>query len=95
MVWQRMAHNPEVAGSNPAPATGKGPGNGAFLFFVRVIRGETFAQLLPSQHDLLSGKGRLGRMRHLENRMAIAKGSSYGAVAGPENLRRPPPRPGF
>jgi len=24
------AHNPEVAGSNPAPATGKGPGNGAF-----------------------------------------------------------------
>jgi hypothetical protein len=25
------AHNPEVAGSNPAPATGKGPGDGAFL----------------------------------------------------------------
>jgi hypothetical protein len=24
------AHNPEVAGSNPAPATSKGPGNGAF-----------------------------------------------------------------
>ena len=24
------AHNPEVAGSNPAPATAKGPGNGAF-----------------------------------------------------------------
>jgi hypothetical protein len=24
------AHNPEVAGSNPAPATEKGPGNGAF-----------------------------------------------------------------
>jgi hypothetical protein len=24
------AHNPEVAGSNPAPATHKGPGNGAF-----------------------------------------------------------------
>jgi hypothetical protein len=23
------AHNPEVAGSNRAPATGKGPGNGA------------------------------------------------------------------
>jgi hypothetical protein len=27
----RRAHNPEVAGSNPAPATQKGPGNGAFL----------------------------------------------------------------
>jgi hypothetical protein len=26
------AHNPEVAGSNPAPATAEGPGNGAFLF---------------------------------------------------------------
>jgi hypothetical protein len=25
------AHNPEVAGSNPAPATYKGPGNGAFV----------------------------------------------------------------
>src|SRR5215475_12255905 len=24
------AHNPEVAGSNPAPATAKGAGNGAF-----------------------------------------------------------------
>ena len=26
-----VAHNPEVAGSNPAPATAEGPGNGAFL----------------------------------------------------------------
>ena len=26
------AHNPEVAGSNPAPATEKGPGNRAFSF---------------------------------------------------------------
>ena len=24
------AHNPEVAGSNPAPAIAEGPGNGAF-----------------------------------------------------------------
>jgi hypothetical protein len=29
------AHNPEVAGSNPAPATAKGPGNGAFLSLAR------------------------------------------------------------
>src|SRR5829696_471951 len=28
------AHNPEVAGSNPAPATSKGPGNGAFRLLV-------------------------------------------------------------
>jgi hypothetical protein len=26
------AHNPEVAGSNPVPATAEGPGNGAFRF---------------------------------------------------------------
>src|SRR4029434_3284060 len=26
------AHNPEVAGSNPAPATAKGAGDGAFRF---------------------------------------------------------------
>ena len=26
------AHNPEVAGSNPAPATAEGPGNGAFRY---------------------------------------------------------------
>ena len=28
------AHNPEVAGSNPAPATSKGPGDGAFHYAV-------------------------------------------------------------
>ena len=28
------AHNPEVAGSNPAPATGKAPGPGLFSFSV-------------------------------------------------------------
>ncbi len=28
----RRAHNPEVAGSNPAPAMTEGPGNGAFSF---------------------------------------------------------------
>jgi hypothetical protein len=29
------AHNPEVAGSNPAPATREGPGNGAFCLLVQ------------------------------------------------------------
>jgi hypothetical protein len=29
-----VAHNPEVAGSNPAPATAKGPGNGAFSLVI-------------------------------------------------------------
>jgi hypothetical protein len=50
----RRAHNPEVAGSNPAPATPEGPGNGAFRVF-RSTRGltdaETFARTfaLPEQ----------------------------------------------
>src|SRR5919204_4090892 len=30
MYLIEAAHNPRVAGSNPAPATAKGPGNGAF-----------------------------------------------------------------
>ena len=29
---QQTSHNPEVAGSNPAPATAKGAGDGAFRF---------------------------------------------------------------
>ena len=37
------AHNPEVAGSNPAPATAKGPGNGAFRFYRSLNVLETFA----------------------------------------------------
>src|SRR5215211_1149118 len=28
MTWQRTSHNPEVAGSNPAPATTRGPALG-------------------------------------------------------------------
>src|SRR5437764_9273245 len=32
------AHNPEVAGSNPAPATAEGAGDGAFRF-VRCVSG--------------------------------------------------------
>ncbi len=40
----RRAHNPEVAGSNPAPATAEGPGNGAFRFDRGLNALETFAQ---------------------------------------------------
>src|SRR3954471_8258389 len=32
LTWQQTCHNPEVAGSNPAPATGKAPETGLFLF---------------------------------------------------------------
>jgi hypothetical protein len=30
LAWQQPSHNPEVAGSNPAPATGKAPETGLF-----------------------------------------------------------------
>jgi hypothetical protein len=44
MTWQRMAHNPEVAGSNPAPATGKAPETGLFCF----LGGDLLWKLLPT-----------------------------------------------
>jgi hypothetical protein len=40
----RRAHNPEVAGSNPAPATAKGAGNGAFGVFRRGWRREVVSR---------------------------------------------------
>ena len=33
LAWQRMAHDPEVAGSNPAPATRKALETGPFCLF--------------------------------------------------------------
>jgi hypothetical protein len=44
------AHNPEVAGSNPAPATEKAPETGLFAFSVRRSTGGTFARFLPLTH---------------------------------------------
>ena len=49
------AHNPEVAGSNPAPATVEGPGNGAFclLGLRRVGDSTREGALSPGLADLL------------------------------------------
>ncbi len=44
LTWQRMTHNPEVAGSNPAPATRKAPETGPFCCRRRGCAGE----LLPN-----------------------------------------------
>jgi hypothetical protein len=44
MTWQQTSHNPEVAGSNPAPATGKAPETGLFYFLGR----DRAAELLPN-----------------------------------------------
>ena len=51
LAWRNRpgrAHYPEVAGSNPAPATLKGSGNGSFFCSVPLGRGKLFAQLLPA-----------------------------------------------
>ena len=37
MYTIEAAHNPEVAGSNPAPATGKAPETGPFCVLVRQV----------------------------------------------------------
>jgi hypothetical protein len=47
------SHNPEVAGSNPAPATGKAPETGFLFATAAAIGGATFAQLLPWADALL------------------------------------------
>jgi hypothetical protein len=43
MIWIGWSHNPEVAGSNPAPATQKGPQTRAFCFQI----GRQVADLAP------------------------------------------------
>src|SRR5215217_3579302 len=48
----RRAHNPEVAGSNPAPATAEGPGNGVFCFSCwRPARTGSMAQIRKAHRD--------------------------------------------
>jgi hypothetical protein len=42
MIWIGWSHNPEVAGSNPAPATEKGPVKQGLLFAEKQTRGPTF-----------------------------------------------------
>src|SRR5690348_13870157 len=65
MTEQQTSHNPEVAGSNPAPATAKGARKGAFRF-LRVLHGPS--QLAPPEdlagcvearraHDASAGVG--------------------------------------
>jgi hypothetical protein len=63
------AHKPEVAGSNPAPATVKGAGNGAFRVWRAKAAREAFAQLLP---------GRLGSAKHRAEMDALANAVKDG-----------------
>jgi len=43
---ETVAHNPKVAGSNPAPATGEGPGQSTWAF---VIAGSRHRRRLPAR----------------------------------------------
>ena len=51
------AHNPEVAGSNPAPATRKSPGNGLFSFSLRHHRAVA-TDLLPGAPNMRASPSR-------------------------------------
>jgi hypothetical protein len=53
------AHNPEVAGSNPAPATAKGAGNGAFRMIVPGMAGIQAAGFRSALDDF-GGMSNLG-----------------------------------
>ena len=78
------AHNPEVAGSNPAPATGGAPETGPFRFPQATLRAETLAQLLPFRR---SGDSALGYPSLLAARARVSKGCERGL-----SPRSSPPR---
>src|SRR6266545_7973692 len=47
MTWIGWSHNPEVAGSNPAPATPKGPHTRAFCFLAEQQTSDLVPNLVP------------------------------------------------
>src|SRR5829696_7247516 len=72
----RRAHNPEVAGSNPAPATTKALQSGAFCLLVR--RGEH--DFVP--HFVPIAKFRQGRTHPFSHLVVVGGGDSHlGAIA--------------
>src|SRR5438067_9384901 len=81
----RRAHNPEVAGSNPAPATAKGAGNGAFGFLRRALRPETFAPTFATE----TMRGRPNTLRIRTNR-GMVELSGEEAAELRERLRAVP-----
>ena len=73
------AHNPEVAGSNPAPATEKGPGNGAFP-----LRGQAaIAPLQGERQRACTGDSstRSGLRWELERETGSVRGGVAGELA--------------
>jgi hypothetical protein len=58
-----MSHNPEVAGSNPAPAIGKGAGNGAFAVYKGKPRPQNFCPTFARQRSDCEASGE-GTLKH-------------------------------
>jgi hypothetical protein len=81
----RRAHNPEVAGSNPAPATGKAPETGLF----RSQYGDRLAELLPN--FCLDGCGARPHLRLREFLQARARSHIPVCVIGKVRPRREEP----
>src|SRR4051812_19968803 len=79
----RRAHNPEVAGSNPAPATTKGPGRRGLLSLSSVGAGSNFGPFLgpgspatPPNNPAARATRR--RDRHSEERLAAGEDQGHG-----------------
>ncbi len=93
------AHNPEVAGSNPAPATAKGAGNGAF----RVSKCRRRPGLLPKlcrqvRESALLSREQLpelpeSKRRRVGSRGASARRSRRRSASPAFGSRSAPPRP--
>src|SRR5205823_8988354 len=81
----RRAHNPEVAGSNPAPATSEGPGNGAFRFGRGLNALKTFAQTFA----LVDRGGRVDVLK-IRTRCGMVSLNDHEGVELRERLRGVP-----
>jgi hypothetical protein len=81
----RRAHNPEVAGSNPAPATAEGPGNGAFRFCRSLNALETFARSFA----LIGSGGRVDVLK-IRTRRGMVSLNDQEAAELRERLRAVP-----
>jgi hypothetical protein len=77
LIWQQTSHNPEVAGSNPAPATGKAPETRPFCFLSR----DRAFELLPNFCPKLA-----------QDRQTPVRREAVDGAESPASLRQPLPR---
>ncbi len=74
LIWQQSSHNPEVAGSNPAPATRKALLSGVFPLQVRRDERDSEAE---DGHEIVVA---LLRLREIRNADPVEVGAGFGFV---------------